>query len=308
MSSKPIEFDAKLLKILSSVVKSHGEASWDQVAHDLGLNPFEATKLVLGVKEARAELLAKTGQDQDVHQAFRWDEWCQMVHLLEEWVRLPSTAEAKMILMPLLKQFREHPAYSVYLQFRLHWQNTQISDCGISEDPHVAAIEAAICHEETLEMEWEDKGITVVPVKLTHVESRLHLIAEDLHEGGLLAFPMDEIKHLQRAKNKRAPRTLQQEVEIFVRALRSMNEIETRLILKIKDPISFMCQPEYHFLGKPCLVSNPDGEVIWAAYVEPCDGLFDWLDGQEENVEILDPPSFIMEFTAYCEVKRRKLA
>jgi hypothetical protein len=105
-----------------------------------------------------------------------------------------------------------------------------------------------------------------------------------------------------------APQLACFEVDDFVAAIRSMNEKETRLILKIHDPQSVNLFPDHHFLGKPCMITNPNGDLIWAAYVEPCCDLFEWLLGLGTNVEVLDPGKFKDEFLMYCEEKIRKVA
>jgi hypothetical protein len=87
-----------------------------------------------------------------------------------------------------------------------------------------------------------------------------------------------------------------------------MNEKETRLVLKIHHPGSVNLFPDHHFLGKPAMVTNGNGDLIWAAYVEPCEALFDWVASLGEDVEILDPTNFKEEFLSYCEEKLRKVA
>lgn len=98
-------------------------------------------------------------------------------------------------------------------------------------------------------------------------------------------------------------RVMEFEVEEFITAIRAMNEKETRLILKIFDPQSVNLFPDHQFLGKPCMITNPNGDLIWAAYVEACEPLYEWLLSMGESVEILDPTTFKQEYLRYCEEK-----
>jgi hypothetical protein len=56
------------------------------------------------------------------------------------------------------------------------------------------------------------------------------------------------------------------------------------------------------------MITNPNGDLIWAAYVEPCEALYDWLITLGKRVEILDPIKFKDEYLTYCEEKLRKIA
>jgi predicted DNA-binding transcriptional regulator YafY len=56
------------------------------------------------------------------------------------------------------------------------------------------------------------------------------------------------------------------------------------------------------------MVKNPNGDLIWAAYVEPCAHLYEWLIGLGRRVEILDPVSFKQDYLDYCEEKLRNIA
>ena len=56
------------------------------------------------------------------------------------------------------------------------------------------------------------------------------------------------------------------------------------------------------------MVTNAEGEHIWAASVEPSDEIFQWVYELGADVEILDPSAFKKEFLNYCEAKLKKLA
>lgn len=152
------------------------------------------------------------------------------------------------------------------------------------------------------------KNYQVFPCKVIHLEGRLSLIAEDMNDHCLLVVPMIEVMELTTIQSTKSPRVTAFEVDEFIVAIRSMSEKETRLILKIHDPQSVNLFPNHHFLGKPCMITNPQGDLIWAAYVEPCDDLFEWLISLNGNVEILDPTKFKDDFLMYCEEKLRKVA
>jgi len=174
---------------------------------------------------------------------------------------------------------------------------------------HLKQLEAAIETRELIGITTiHHKNYQIFPCRIIHLEGKLSLIAEDMNDHCLLVVPMFELQDLAAVQSAKSPRVTAFEVEEFIAAIRSMSEKETRLILKIHDPQSVNLFPDHHFLGKPCMITNPQGDLIWAAYVEPCEDLFEWLIGLKGNVEILDPTKFKDDFLMYCEEKLRKVA
>lgn len=154
----------------------------------------------------------------------------------------------------------------------------------------------------------EGKRYTVFPAKVLHLEGDLSLVAEDSIDHCLIIISLRELKEVIANNSLGVSQVTNFEIEEFIAAIRAMNEKETRLILKIHDPQSVNLFPDYQFLGKPCMVTNPNGDLIWAAYVEACEPLYEWLLGLGANVEILDPVSFKQDYLSYCEEKIRKIA
>lgn len=144
--------------------------------------------------------------------------------------------------------------------------------------------------------------------RLIHLEGQMCLIAEDVVDHCLTAISLSEITEIHEGNKKGNAKASSYEIEEFIMAIRSMGDQETRLILKIHEPDTVNLFPDYHFLGKPCMVKNPNGDLIWAAYVEPCAHLYEWLISLGRRVEILDPVSFKQDYLNYCEEKLRNIA
>ncbi len=172
----------------------------------------------------------------------------------------------------------------------------------------ITCLQQCIEHQTASYIQTSAKEIHLFPNRLIHLEGDLCLIAEDVEDRCLTAISIREISGWRESSKSGGWRVSNYEVEEFISAIRSMNDQETRLILKIHDPDSVNLFPDYHFLGKPCMVKNPNGDLIWAAYVEPCSHLFEWLLSLGKRVEILDPVSFKEEYLDYCEEKLRNIA
>lgn len=177
------------------------------------------------------------------------------------------------------------------------------------EDNILNQIEKAISEHKILEVKLQNYNtIEVFPHKLVHIDGKISLVSEDRSDKSIIHFYIEDLKELKFLSYEYRPNYSSLEVDDFISGLRAINDTEIRLILKIKDSQSLESTPEYQYLGNPSLIKNTDGEAIWAAYVEPNDGLKDWLVELGAEVEILDPVSFKMEFLEYCEDKIKKSA
>jgi hypothetical protein len=190
-------------------------------------------------------------------------------------------------------------------------QQLEIWDQQLSEIQQgmIGQLDQAVAMKTMVKMTTNEcKDYFIYPCRVLHLEGKLSVVAEDSHDHCLTIISLSEVHTMELTDAGSGPRVTPFEVEEFISAVRAMNEKETRLILKIHDPESVNLFPDHQFLGKPCMVTNPNGDLIWAAYVEPCEALFEWLITLGKKVEILDPTKFRQEFLGYCEDKIRKIA
>ena len=180
----------------------------------------------------------------------------------------------------------------------------------LSVDTEVMSIiQQSIKEETSIRLQLKsNKTLELFANRLIHLEGQMCLIAEDVVDHCLTAISLTDISEIHEGSKRGNAQASSYEIEEFVMAIRSMGDQETRLILKIHEPDTVNLFPDYHFLGKPCMVKNPNGDLIWAAYVEPCAHLYEWLIGLGRRVEILDPVSFKQDYLDYCEEKLRNIA
>lgn len=230
-------------------------------------------------------------------------EWIQLHQILSSYksVETPVTYSLK-------KKVTDNGPIKVVMELL---NQLNLWDHELSEDQQkmIKDLEEGIHDKHLIRMEThEGKNYQIYPCKVLHLEGQLSMIGEDSEDHCLLVVPLKEINDYETIQKNTAPKVTLFEIEEFIAAIRAMNEKETRLILKIHDPQSINLFPDHHFLGKPCMITNPNGDLIWAAYVEPCESLYEWLMTLGRNVEILDPVRFKEEYLMYCEEKLRKIA
>lgn len=229
-------------------------------------------------------------------------EWIHLHHMLEH------ETSSDPVVQSLKDKVTQNGPVKIVMDILHH---LDFWDHGLSESQQnmIQGLETSIQEKELLRVEtFEGKSVALYPCRILHLEGHLSLIAEDSHDHCLTIVPLNQIKVFETLPSQIGPKVTHFELEEFITAVRAMNESETRLILKIYDPQSINLFPNHHFLGKPCMVTNPNGDLIWAAYVEPCESLYEWLITLGKNVEILDPVRFKEEYLTYCEEKLRKIA
>ena len=230
-------------------------------------------------------------------------EWIQLNHILTNHKSIETT-----VTYSLKKKVTENGPIKVVMELlnQLELWDQELSE---QQQTMVNKLDEAIHAKHLIQLiTTEEKNYTLYPCKVLHMEGQLTLIAEDSVDHCLLIVPLREVKSFTALETYKEPKVTPFEIEEFITAVRAMNEKETRLILKIHEPHSTNLFPDHHFLGKPCMITNPNGDLIWAAYVEPCEALYEWLMTLGQKVEILDPINFKEEYLIYCEEKLRKIA
>jgi predicted DNA-binding transcriptional regulator YafY len=175
---------------------------------------------------------------------------------------------------------------------------------------HMATkIEEAILEKAVLTLRLKPNSCKdVYPFRLVYIEDSLTLIAEDTVDRCLVAISLHDVLFVKDDWQKSYEGHFTNlEVNDFISGLRSVSDEEVRLILKFKGMDNFEFPYPYHFFGNPYVVTNGEGDQIWAASVEPTPIIYDWLLELGESVEVLDPSSFKKNLEAYQQNKVNSL-
>lgn len=166
-------------------------------------------------------------------------------------------------------------------------------------------IDYSICYKKLINIEFfNKKECAVFPHRLVFLDGTLCVVGESSHDKTLVYFGVEDIKETREINQHYEPNLSQIEVNEFISHLRLINGKEERLVLKIYNQYEADLLPSHHYLGNPFVTSNSEGEMIWAATIEICDDLFQWLYSMKERVEVLDPGHVRKEFAHFCELKK----
>ena len=305
--------DSDIWKKLMVLGQKQGSMKLTDLACEMGLNESDALSFIRQAFPEGAGLEVYF-QDEEHWVDINAEAIQYMLPLSpEEWMEMHKLLEAKHktvtpALMSLRKKIIENAPVKTLMRImgKLdHWGH----ELNEKEQGMIGLLELSIVEKNIVRVVTaEKKSYSIFPCKVLHMEGELSLIAEDTQDHCLLILPLNALTFAEPLPGTSQPKMTEFEIEEFITAIRAMNEKETRLILKIHDPVAVNLFPHHHFLGKPCMITNPNGDLIWAAYVEPGPDLYDWLISLGRHVEILDPIKFKEEYLTYCEEKLRNVA
>lgn len=166
-------------------------------------------------------------------------------------------------------------------------------------------IDYDICYRKTINIHFfNDKKCVMYPHRLVYLDGVLCVVGESTHDKTLVFFGVEDIKAVEDWNQTYEPNLSQIEINEFICHLRLINGKEERLVLKIYSQYEADLLPSHHFLGNPFVTSNTEGDMIWAATIEMCDDIFQWLYSMKDRAEVLDPGHVRKEFAHYCELKK----
>jgi hypothetical protein len=316
MKGRGPKISPEAMKKLMLIGEKQGCVPLADLANEIGLSEDDTLALLKDVFPDGQGIEIRHHQDQLVvdidGSALQYmlplspSEWLGLHQVLSD--MNVSTMMKNPALDSLKKKVIENSPIKAVMELLNHLEawDLQLND---EQQDFVSILDKAVLQKSVVNLKTiHEKVYQAFPSRIIHLEGRLSMIAEDVNDHCLLVVPVNELVALSNVETTSHPRVSSFEIEEFIFAIRAMSEKETRLILKIHDPQFLNLFPDHQFLGKPCMVTNPNGDLIWAAYVEPCEDLFEWLISLKSNVEILDPIKFKEEYLTYCEEKLRKVA
>ncbi len=160
-------------------------------------------------------------------------------------------------------------------------------------------IKKAIKHKLPLKLHCQQgKSYLIHPFYLFHWEQRPYVMGEVYEKHCFNLFAVSEIKQAQLMLEIREPQYGPEEAEDFMSHLKLIQNNDVRLILKVPC-LHSQLESDEHYFSRIFQTHNTKGSTIWAANVEPCQELFQWLESLGGQVEILAPSSFKQEFDHY---------
>lgn len=166
----------------------------------------------------------------------------------------------------------------------------------------IITLENSLIANESILLETKDRTLEMYCLRLLFLDGELTLVGEDINEGSLVCLKVNElISVIKCGGNSYKAKFSNSQINEFIGEMRSMGEIETRLILRIKETNDFEFNPPFHFLSKPYITINKNGDLIWAASIEDSDEFLWWITQFHEVIEILGPPEFKAKYEKFYE-------
>lgn len=145
----------------------------------------------------------------------------------------------------------------------------------------------------------KDIVIEISPQRLTSIGDNICLIGEEVNEHYLSYIYIKSIEKIDENLGDYEVKYTTMEINNFIMGLRIINDNEMRVILKLKgeEKANFI-HPYIHF-HHPCVLTNYEGEYIWAATTELTETFLNWLHDLDSQIEILSPPELKNAFLKF---------
>ncbi|MEI8345857.1 MAG: WYL domain-containing protein [Pseudomonadota bacterium] len=170
-------------------------------------------------------------------------------------------------------------------------------------------IEKSLDGKEIFALKLENRRpLIVYPHRLAYIDGKLTLIAEDCTNRTLNYYNASEITYWKKKANSRySPNFNTKAVDHFMAQIRAVNGNEVRLVLKVMAGTQQDLNNGHHYFRRPYVASNPQGDLIWGAWVEISPEFFDWLYKIRTKINILDPLSLRKAFERYCQRRSKEV-
>lgn len=315
---------AKFWKVIKYLVQLDHKKGFEDICSDLNINAHQLNSFVSFLKEVSYEfdhftdgeqrLLCPPNEKPKITLEFNILEWLQFqAHFpaLADFKQKPFHEDFVSKLSLIEQEYAHHDLFAPIetLDELMQLKSPSIVEGGVlPQNEVISFLEEAILDKDVLNLQWNDKNLLVYPRKIVFLDGELSLVAEGLNDKCLLNMNLASISQVYDEDIEWQPQFSKIEVEDFVNSIRAISENEIRLVLKIYNRERFDSGLLHHHFGNPCMFTNPEGDFIWAASIEPTDEVYEWLSTMGTDIEILDPIDFKKEFLNYCELKLKKLA
>lgn len=324
MSSQSMLDQARFWEIIKYLVQLDHKENFNEVCKDLDLSGRQLNTFVNFLKEVNYEIEHYTdGEERQlcppidkpkITLEFNILEWLQFqAHFpaLSANEGKPYHEEFVAKLGEVEQEYSQHDLFAPMdtLNGIMQMQSPQIVEGNsLPKNEIISFIEESIIDDDVLNIHMNEKNFLVYPRKIVFLDGDLSLVSEGLNDKCLLNINIDSITQVHEEDIEWTPQFSKLEIEDFVSSIRAISENEIRLVLKVYNREHFDNGVPHHHFDRPCMFTNPDGDFIWAASIEPTEEIHEWLSQLGTDVEILDPIDFKKEFLSYCEGKLKKLA
>lgn len=169
----------------------------------------------------------------------------------------------------------------------------------------IKKVDEYIVKEKCIRLTFSNqKKCTVFPQRVVFLDGVLSFVGESTVDKSLVCFPFDQIIAVEFYAEVYEARFTPFEINDFIVNTRFINEKEERLVVKFLNGNQTNLLPAHHYLGNPFVTSNLNGDMIWAASIEMCQDVYEWLYELKDQIEVLDPGHIRKEFRLYCEQRK----
>lgn len=324
--SNDILADESFWKVMKYITDLKEKTSLNVIQEDLSLNQAQLYSYLNFLKDVGMPIdIYETSNDrilevqyptQNLEVKFSLFEWlCFQASFpaISQLQDQPFFNDLKNKLIGLEEQFKQHdlfPAIETLASKMDTYKPQVVPNDNIIHSEIVSFLEEAVIEKEVVNIKLKDNNHSqkIYPRKIVFLDGKLNVVSEGIDDKCLLNISIDSITSAYDAELQWKPQFSSIEIDDFIASIRSITENEVRIVLKVYSREKFNTNLKHHHFGNQCMFTNPEGDHIWAASIEPNEELYAWLSDLGSDIEILDPISLKKDLLKYCEEKLKKIA
>lgn len=265
--------------------------------------------------DGKSKVLELQKPHQEIEVKFSLLEWLSFQATFPKLSELsdePLFASIQNKLLSLEEQNKSHdlfPALEVLSEKSEAFKPVSVGADGALQGQIVSFIEEAIYDHNVIRVNLNNStSLKVYPRKVVFLDGQLSVVAEGIDDKCMINLSLVQITSVHEEEHEWTPLFSALEIDDFLASLRAITENEIRLVLKVYSREKFNTELKHHHFGSQCMFTNPEGDHIWAATIEPSEEVLSWLSELGKDVEVLDPMSIKKDLLKYCEDKLKKIA
>ncbi|MFZ8934792.1 MAG: hypothetical protein ACO20H_07130 [Bacteriovoracaceae bacterium] len=316
MLKKSLLFDNNFWEVLALIARMDDDEDLEKVFHEIPVSEQSLNKIFEFIKHFNFEIKIKGPKHNKCIVIPKKEELTQFIFSFSDWLSLQYTfLKEEREAFEYFQNFVQNKVNEIKIRFPgynlfnfpagANHEDSFPDLVNLLGEDFIQRLETSILKGENISIELHDHYKTeICPRRMLFIEDQLSVVGEDVSENCLTYFSLNDVRSFMVMTGKSHEKIYTNiQVNDFISQIRKLSGNESRIILRILSSNEIEFNPPFHLMENPCLITNYEGQKIYAATVEVCDEFFNWYHEHSDSFEILEPKSLKSSYEDYLNRK-----